>query len=116
MTGDKKTDMRSAQNMLRFLRAVQAETLPIERIAPVLNKAPTFTDLSGKNRAHRLEKSLAIDFQVRLPDGGKQVVTSCDQGQPLSKTAKGNPLRKEIRKVAQSIVKEAATIRAAAVA
>lgn len=107
------TDMRSAQNMLRFLRAVKAEELPVERVSIVLNKAPSFTDLSGKNRAHRLEKSLGVDFALRLPDGGKQVATACDHGAPLAKSAKGSPLRKEIRKVAQRIVASAETSKAA---
>lgn len=99
------TDMRSAQNMLRFLRALKSEELPIEKVSVCLNRAPTFTDLSGKNRAHRLEKSLGVDFAVRLPDGGKQVAAACDHGAPLAKAAKSNPLRKEIRKIAQRIVK-----------
>lgn len=106
-------DMRSAQNMLRFLRAVKAEELPVEKISVVLNRAPSFTDLSGKNRAHRLEKSLGVDFALRLPDGGKQVAAACDNGAPLAKAAKGNPLRKEIRKVAQRILKSAETAKAA---
>ncbi|MEL7465877.1 MAG: AAA family ATPase [Pseudomonadota bacterium] len=103
-----QTDMRSAQNMLRFLRAVKAEELPIEKVSVCLNKAPTFTDLSGKNRAHRLEKSLGVDFAVRLPDGGKQIGVACDHGAPLMKAAKNNPVRKEIRKVAQRLLKQVA--------
>ena len=108
--------MRSAQNMLRFLRAVKAEDLPIEKVSVCLNKAPSFTDLSGKNRAHRLEKSLGVDFAVRLPDGGKQIPAACDHGAPLAKAAKNNPLRKEIRKVAQRIIKTQADVKAAAAA
>lgn len=108
-----QTDMRSAQNMLRFMRALKAEDLPVERVSVVLNRAPTFTDLSGKNRAHRLEKSLGVDFELRLPDGGKPVAAACDNGAPLAKAAKSNPLRKEIRKVAQRILKSAETAKAA---
>ena len=110
------SDMRSAQNMLRFLRAVKAEELPIEKVSVCLNRAPAFADLSGKNRANRLEKSLGVEFAVRLPEGGKQVPAACDQGAPLAKAAKGNPLRKEIRKVAQRIVKSVADAKASAAA
>jgi pilus assembly protein CpaE len=97
-------DMRSAQNMLRFIRAVKAEELPFEKIAVCLNRAPSFSDLSGKSRAGKLEKSLEIKFAHRIPDGGKAVAAACDQGLPLAKSAKGNPVRKEVRKVAQNLV------------
>ncbi len=107
-----QTDMRSAQNMLRFLRAVKAEDLPIEKIAVVLNRAPRFTDLSGKSRARRLEQSLGVEFVVRLPDGGRQVASACDQGAPLAKAARGNALRKEIRRVARGLVRSVEAARA----
>ena len=100
-----ESDMRSAQNMLRFIRAVKAEDLPIEKIAVCLNRAPSFTDLSGKTRSRRLEESLGVEFAHRLPDGGKAVAQACDQGSPLASGAKGNALRKEIRKMAQGIIK-----------
>ena len=41
-------DLRSAQNTLRFKRALQSEELPIEKLRYVLNRAPKFTDLGGK--------------------------------------------------------------------
>jgi pilus assembly protein CpaE len=41
-------DMRSAQNTLRFLRALKAEELPYEKLRYVLNRAPGFTDVTGK--------------------------------------------------------------------
>ncbi len=46
-------DMRSAQNTLRMIRALKAEELPFEKLRFVLNRAPKFTDLSGKSRAWR---------------------------------------------------------------
>lgn len=107
-----ETDMRSAQNMLRFLRAVKAEDLPIEKIAVCLNRTPAFTDLTGKNRARKLEQSLGIEFAHRFSDGGKSIVAACDQGAPLARAAKNNALRKEIRKVAQGLVKAAADAKA----
>ncbi|MEM7543924.1 MAG: AAA family ATPase [Pseudomonadota bacterium] len=103
-----QSDMRSAQNMLRFLRAVRSEELPIEKVTVCLNKAPSFSDLSGKTRVRRLEQSLDVEFQHRLPDGGKQIPIACDQGTPLARAAKNNALRKEIRKIAQGIVARSA--------
>ncbi|MCL4675793.1 MAG: AAA family ATPase, partial [Pararhodobacter sp.] len=66
-------DMRSAQNALRLIRALKAEALPLEKIQYVLNRAPKFTDLSGKARAKRMAESLDITFEVMLPDGLVQV-------------------------------------------
>ncbi|MGB0505172.1 MAG: AAA family ATPase [Pikeienuella sp.] len=102
-----ESDMRSAQNMLRFIRAVKAEELPFEKISVCLNRGPSFSDLAGKSRAGKLEKSLEIKFAHRIPDGGKAVAAACDQGTPLAKAAKGNAARKEMRKVAQKLVETA---------
>lgn len=109
-----QTDMRSAQNMLRFLRAIKAEDLPVEKVRVGLNRAPGFTDLSGKSRARRLEQTLGIEYGFRLPDGGRPVVAACDQGAPLARAAKSNPLRKEIRRIARALVREATAARAEA--
>ncbi|EBA04267.1 ATPase, putative [Rhodobacterales bacterium HTCC2150] len=98
-------DMRSAQNALRLVRALKAEDLPFEKIKYVLNRAPKFTDLSGKSRAKKMAESLEISLELHLPDGGLQVSNSCDHGQPLGVTAAKNPLRKEIAKLAQSLAK-----------
>ena len=100
-------DMRSAQNTLRFLRILKSEDLPLEKLEFVMNHSPGFTDVTGRGRMKRMAESLGIDFSVMLPDGGKQVLQACDHGQPLEVFARGNALRKEIRKVAQSM-KEAA--------
>ncbi|MDI3336538.1 AAA family ATPase [Defluviimonas aestuarii] len=96
-------DMRSAQNTLRMIRALKAEELPYEKLRYVLNRAPKFTDLSGKGRVKRLAESLDITIELQLPDGSKQVTESNDHGLPLAETAAKNPLRKEIAKLAQSI-------------
>jgi len=98
-------DMRSAQNMFRFLRTLKAEDMTLERIRFVLNRAPGLTDLSGKARVRRVAESLGIEFTAQLPDGGKQVINACDQGVPLAEAARSNPLRKEIAKLAEAIVK-----------
>ncbi|HPD91039.1 MAG: AAA family ATPase [Rhodobacter sp.] len=97
-------DMRSAQNALRLIRALKAEDLPLSKLRYVLNRAPKFTDLSGKARAKRLAESLDIEFEVMLPDGTTQVTHANDHGLPLAEIAPKSPLLKEIRKVAQSIV------------
>ncbi|MEL6234481.1 MAG: pilus assembly protein CpaE, partial [Pseudomonadota bacterium] len=110
-----EVDMRSAQNMLRFLRALKAEDLPYEKVQYVLNRAPGFADLNGKSRVKRLSESLGIDINIYLPDGGKAVINACDQGTPLAEAASGNALRKEIRKVAISLV-EMAEAQTAAIA
>ncbi|UOA26652.1 AAA family ATPase [Pseudosulfitobacter sp. DSM 107133] len=96
-------DMRSAQNTLRFKRALQSEELPIEKLRYVLNRAPKFTDLSGKGRVKRMAESLEVAIEVSLPEGGKQITQGADHGLPLATSAPKNPLRREIAKLAASI-------------
>jgi pilus assembly protein CpaE len=96
-------DMRSAQNTLRVKRALQSEDLPFDKLRFVLNRAPGFTDLSGKARVKRLGESLGISIDVQLPDGGKQVAQTGDHGTPLAVNAPKNTLRKEIAKLAASV-------------
>lgn len=96
-------DMRSAQNALRFKRALQAEELPVEKLRYVLNRAPKFTDLNAKSRVKRLAESLSISIDLQLPDGGKQITQANDHGAPLAVSAGKSPLRREIAKLAQSI-------------
>jgi pilus assembly protein CpaE len=96
-------DMRSAQNTLRMIRALKSEELPVNKLRYVLNRAPKFTDLTGKSRVKRLSESLDITIEVQLSDGGKQVVQSGDHGTPLAASAAKSPLRKEILKLAQSV-------------
>ncbi len=96
-------DLRSAQNVLRFVRALKAEALPHEKLRYVLNRAPKFTDLSAKSRVKRMAESLDIDIEVQLPDGGAQVTQANDHGLPLADSAAKNPLRKELQKLAKSL-------------
>ncbi len=96
-------DLRSAQNVLRFVRALKAEALPHEKLRFVLNRAPKFTDLSAKSRVKRMAESLDIEIEVQLPDGGSQVTQANDHGLPLSESAAKNPLRKELQKLAKSL-------------
>lgn len=97
-------DMRSAQNALRLIRALKAEDLPIEKLTYVMNRAPRFTDLSGKARAKRLAESLDISLDVMLSDGTSQVTQANDHGLPLAEFASKNALLKDIRKLAQTLV------------
>jgi pilus assembly protein CpaE len=96
-------DMRSAQNTLRLVRALKAEDLPHEKLRFALNRAPKFTDLSGKSRAKRLAESLSIDIEIQLPDGQRPVTQANDHGLPLAESAAKNPLRREIQKLARSL-------------
>jgi pilus assembly protein CpaE len=96
-------DMRSAQNTMRFIKALQAEGLPIDKMHYVLNRAPRALDLSGKGRVKRLAESLDIELKTQLSDGTKQVAQACDHGVPLADMAKKNPLRKEILKLAKTL-------------
>lgn len=96
-------DLRSAQNILRLIRALKAEALPHEKLRYVLNRAPKFTDLSGKSRVKRMAESLDIAIELQLPDGSNQVTQANDHGLPLAETSAKNPLRKEIQKLAKSL-------------
>ena len=96
-------DLRSAQNVLRLVRALKAEGLPHEKLRYVLNRAPKFTDLSAKSRVKRMAESLDITIEVQLPDGGAQVTQANDHGLPLSESAGKNVLRREIQKLAKSL-------------
>ena len=96
-------DMRSAQNTLRMIKALKSEDLPLEKLRYMVNRAPKFTDLQGKSRVKRMAESLDIKIELQMPDGGKPVTHSGDQGVPLVETAAKNPLRKEIAKLAKSL-------------
>lgn len=97
-------DLRSAQNILRLVRALKAEGLPHEKLRFVLNRAPRFTDLSAKSRVKRMAESLDISLELQLPDGGAQVTQCNDHGLPLSENAAKNPLRRDIQKLAKSML------------
>jgi pilus assembly protein CpaE len=96
-------DLRSAQNVLRLVRALKAEALPHDKLRFVLNRAPRFTDLAAKGRVKRMAESLDIAIEVSLPDGGDQVTQANDHGLPMAEQASKNPLRKELQKLAKSL-------------
>ncbi len=107
-------DMRSAQNTLRFIRALKSEELPVNKLRFVLNRAPKFTDMSGKSRVKKMAESLDISIEVQLPDGLRPAAQAGDHGLPLAEGAPKNPLRKEIQKLAQSVHETAQSAEAAA--
>jgi len=96
-------DMRSAQNTLRLKRTMQSEGLPFAKLRFVLNRAPGFTDLTGKSRVKRLAESLGIAIEVHLPDGGRQVTQNADHGVTMAEGIAKNALRREIAKLAKSV-------------
>ena len=85
---------------MRFIKALRAEDLPLEKIQYVMNRAPGGMDLTGKSRVKKLAESLSVEIKTLLPDGGKAVQEAGDNGQPLAEAARKNPLRKEIAKLA----------------
>jgi pilus assembly protein CpaE len=85
------------------VRALKAEALPYDKLRYILNRAPKFTDLSGKSRVKRMAESLDIDIEVQLPDGGAQVTQANDHGLPLAESSAKNPMRREIQKLAKSL-------------
>ena len=96
-------DLRSAQDAMRFIKALRSEDLPLEKIQYVMNRAPGGMDLTGKGRVKKLAESLGVEIKTLLPDGGKQVQEAGDNGQPLAEAARKNPLRKEIAKLAEGL-------------
>jgi len=108
-------DMRSAQNLMRYLRVLRGEELPGEKIQYILNRAPGFADLNGKSRVGRFSESLGIEINILLPDGGKSVTQAGDQGEPLADSSPKNALRKEIKKIAATLVELTKEARAAVV-
>ncbi len=96
-------DMRSAQNAMRFIKALQAEDLPLEKVNFALNRAPKSLDLNGKSRVKRLGESLGVKISTHLSDGGRQVTQCSDHGVPLAEMAKKNPMRKDVAKLAESL-------------
>jgi pilus assembly protein CpaE len=96
-------DLRSAQNVLRLLRALKAESLPYEKLRYALNRAPGFTDLAAKARVKRMAESLDISMELQLPDGGAPISHANDQGLPLAVAAPKNALRREVQKLAKSL-------------
>jgi len=94
-------ELRSAQNVLRMIKALRSEHLPLEKVKWVLNRTPKKADSTTKGRIKRLSESLGVEFGYMIPDGGQQVTDTNDHGVPLMEAAPKNPMRKEIHAMAE---------------
>ena len=57
---------------MRFIKALRAEDLPLEKIQYVNGTVPPEAmDLTGKSRVKKLAESLSVEIKTLLPDGGK---------------------------------------------
>ncbi len=99
-----ESDLRSAYNTLRMIRAMRADGIGLEKFRFILNRAPRLTDLAARAYVRRMAESLGIEFHLALPDGGSQIRAANDQGLPLAEYAPKNPLSKEIRRFAKEIL------------
>ncbi|HEY0214367.1 MAG TPA: pilus assembly protein CpaE [Paenirhodobacter sp.] len=102
-------ELRCAQNTQTLLRALRAENLPVERFRFVLNRAPGLTELTSRSRVKRLAESLGVSIDIQLPDGGHPVTVANDQALPLARTMPRAALRREIQKLAASIIDQERT-------
>lgn len=96
-------EMRAAQNTLRFIKTLKSEMLPMDRLRFVLNRAPKFTDLTGRGRIKRMAETLEIEITDLLPDGGRPVTDANEHGRTLAELAPKNPLRREIVRIAKTL-------------
>lgn len=96
-------DVSSAQNCMRFRRALQAEEIETDALRFVLNRAPRRTELTARSRMQSMAQSLGISFEVQLPNGSGAVAQAADQGEFLAKAAPKSPYRKAIQALAKEI-------------
>ncbi|MEM8848425.1 MAG: AAA family ATPase [Pseudomonadota bacterium] len=96
-------EVRSAQNALRFQKLLQAEGIPSNSLAYILNKAPGKMDMTGRSRVDKMADSLDIKFRAVFPDGGRPVTDANDQALTLRESLPRAPLTKEVTKFAQDI-------------
>jgi pilus assembly protein CpaE len=64
-------DLRSAQDAMRFIKALRAEDLPLEKIQYVMNRAPGGMDLTGKGRSRNWPKASASRSRPSCPMAGR---------------------------------------------
>ena len=96
-------EVRSAQNALRLMRLMEAESIPSENMRWILNRAPGRGDFQARGRVAKMAESLGVEFAAVLPDGGRAVSEAGDQALPLMQTAARSPLRKELARLAREL-------------
>jgi pilus assembly protein CpaE len=107
-------DLRSAQDAMRFIKALRAEDLPLEKIQYVMNRAPGGMDLTGKGRSRSWPKASASRSRRSCPMAARPCRRLATTVSRWPKPPKKNPLRKEIVKLAQGLHQAMAADAAAA--
>ncbi|MGB1234677.1 MAG: AAA family ATPase, partial [Planktomarina sp.] len=79
-------DIRSAQAAAKYRAILSAEGLATDTLRFALNRSPKFTDLTGKSRVKKLAEALNTTIDIMLPDIGKTMTQTADQGLSLSVT------------------------------
>ena len=97
-------DMRSAQNALRLIRALKAEELPFDKLRFVLNRAPGFTDLSGKAGSSGWPKASTSTSRCSCPTAASRWRRPATTACRWRRTRRKNPLRKEIAQAREASV------------
>ena len=97
-------EVRAAQNALRLRKLLRAEGVASDALKWVLNRAPARTDLQARGRIDRMSETLDVKFAVQLPDGKAPVQEAADQGAMLADAAPKNPLRRELRAMAEAVL------------
>ncbi|WP_112310097.1 AAA family ATPase [Pseudogemmobacter bohemicus] len=98
-----RSDVRSAQNMVRLLALLRAERLAEGRLFHLLNMVPPRPDAAFTASRNGFEAGIGAAFFRQLPDGGHEVETACNSGTPLWKAAATNPLRKGILDLCEAL-------------
>ncbi|MBM2574848.1 AAA family ATPase [Jannaschia sp. Os4] len=99
-------EVRAAQNALRLRKLLRSEGVSPASLGWMLNRAPGKGDLQAKGRIDRMAETLSVEFGHMLPDGKAAVQDAADQGVMLGEAAPKNPLRRELRAMADAIVAE----------
>lgn len=98
--------VRSAQANVRFMSALRAETMPVEKVGFLINRAPGMLKLAERSKLKGMIRSCDLGVIHEFPEGGPQVAECGEFGSPLAVKARRNPLRKAIQKFAVRIVRE----------
>ncbi len=91
-----RADVRSAQNMRKFLALIQAERLADGKLFHLLNNTPTRPDADWLAACTSFETGIRGPFLHQFPSGGDQVTAASNTGVPLYRAAPANALRNSI--------------------